>query len=171
MAAAATAAVAPTVRQRMLNAARDYREAFVQLGKDARAHPLKTALWVGCGSLLVFIARHTPDERDYEAQLTWYTQDLGMLSEHARSRSSYNYLMHMGRLRDEGRLRVYNFGLFSLLVDGTVNPGNCLVKSQTFGLRSVNPLTTLRESVQDVGWMDRWYHLERNMVNYDVCDD
>ena len=40
---------------------------------------------------------------------------------------------HMGRLRDEGRLRVMNCGLFSLLLDDNANRENCLPKSQAYG--------------------------------------
>ena len=40
-----------------------------------------------------FIAKNTPDEKDYRAQLTKCIEDVGMLAEHARSRSAHEYLI------------------------------------------------------------------------------
>jgi hypothetical protein len=38
-------------------------------------------------------------------------------------------------------------------------------------LQGINPVRGFVESVEDIGWMNRWFYLELAMRDYDVPDE
>lgn len=104
----------------------------------------------------------------------------------------------MAELRDEGCLHVRKLLFFSLLRNTQHNPELSSAKSQMLGyaysfgqvawvggiqanvsppplvlslsFTSTNPVVAFLGTIEDFGWMGKWYNLEKAMLDYDVPD-
>lgn len=110
-----------------------------------------------------------PDEFTYVDQLTRATTDLTLLSATIRNPESANLVRNIQRLKNEGLLRCFSFGIFSIIWLDNYHSDCSIYSSQCSFLKP--KYLTFHERILDVGFFGDWYFLKKGMIDYDVNEN
>ncbi|XP_033969678.1 mitochondrial import inner membrane translocase subunit Tim29 [Trematomus bernacchii] len=147
----------------------DYKEACREVVVGSWERPIKASIYASLlgGTWACFYTR--PDQLAFEATLLDCSGQLGLLSPWIRNGTSDGHVQSLGKLRNEGRLRVLSLGILALAYQADYDPDATLYEAQCSNL-SV-PWRELHERVLDVGFVGRWWVLQSKMKDYDVNEE
>ncbi|XP_038048428.1 mitochondrial import inner membrane translocase subunit Tim29-like [Patiria miniata] len=151
------------------NIFRDYKGATLEIFTDARDRPIKAAIYATLVSCTAIAAWNNPDKKSYEKAILNASNDLALLSDAIRNKASDRHLQEVMRLRNEGRIRQLNLVVCSVMWRDDYGPLLGLYDSQCEYLRP--GWRDFDKRVLDVGFMNRWYYLDKAMVEYDVNEE
>lgn len=144
----------------------DYKEACKEIVVGARDRPLKASVYMGVlgGAYACFTTK--PDQSSFPAALVDHSNRLALLSPWIRNAHSDLHVQNLVKLKNQGCLRHLSLGLFSLVYSADYDPDSALYEARCSNL-SV-PWRDLPERVVDVGFVGRWWILEKKMEDFDV---
>lgn len=144
----------------------DYKEACKEIVVGARDRPLKASVYMGLlgGAYACFTTK--PDQSSFQAALLDRSNQLGLLSPWIRNGSSDLHVQNLVKLRNQGCLHHLSLGLFSLVYSSDNDTDSALYEARCSNL-SV-PWRELPNRVLDVGFVGRWWVLEKKMEDFDV---
>ena len=146
----------------------DYKNVFLDLCSFVYKRPLRgvfnfsimagfTGVWANC-----------PQEGSYSERLMENANTLLLLSDKTRNPKSNDYVQKLMSLRSENRLIQYDLLFFSLIVDQDYSDTSCYYEAKCYYFKQ--RWIYLYKRILDVGFLRRWYFLEKAMVDYDVND-
>ena len=148
--------------------ARDYRDVFVKMGKDAAASPISTVAKLAAAAGFVYVCSEAPDDYSYDSQLMDANSDLIECAGMHSSKAS-NYVMPRMELRGQERLAFLYLGPINVVYSkphrDELNEFSGTWQPWWQGL------TWTYKHVMDVGYMRRWPALEQAMEDYDIPEE
>lgn len=147
----------------------DYKNVFIDFCQFLYNKPLKAIrnFSLICGFIVVWHTNPEPDS--YTAQLMDNANTLVLLSDKVRNPKSNETIQGLVKLNSEDRLAVHDFGLFSLVRRKEHGDISCIYEARCYYLKE--RWLYMHKNIVDIGFLRRWYYLEKAMVNYDVNDD
>lgn len=107
-----------------------------------------------------------PDEKCFKAQFLSSSADLGTVTPQLQNIRSVSHLQWLRMENNLRRLRRINFILFSLMY--TVDKSEYCCKYDTSCTYLFPSLWKCKDRIVDIGFLNRWWILEKRMENYDV---
>ncbi|XP_022087274.1 mitochondrial import inner membrane translocase subunit Tim29-like [Acanthaster planci] len=151
------------------NILRDYKGATLDIFTDARERPIKATIYIAILGSAAIAAWNNPDEQSYDRSLLDARNDVLLLSDPIRNRASDRHLQGLMELRNQGRIRRLNLVVCCVMWRDDYSKALGRYDSQCEYLRP--SWRDFNQRVLDVGLMNRWYYLEKAMVDYDVNDE
>jgi len=148
----------------------DYKQVGIDVIQDARDKPFKACVIGSIGCFFIYLLKTNPNENDFIHQLTSSHNNLSEISETIRNDSSYDHVMHLSQLVNEGVLRRFSIGFMSFLYFADYNTNCALYEAQC---KYVRPklISYPTERMVDVGIAGKWMILDRKMIDYDINED
>lgn len=144
----------------------DYTEVFKDTIEEAYTKPWKTMLIGGVGGFCTYALYNNPDEMDYKNQLIGYQNDFGLVGKPVRNPSADVYLKYLNNCYNYGLIRRFSFGLFSVIWLDNYDANVGLYKAQCPYLKP--QIKNFHERIIDFGFLNKYWLMERKMVDYDV---
>lgn len=146
----------------------DYREVVVDTINDCKARPIRASIFATVLGSAYYLCKHNPDEETYRNDLLMNAFILMQVSENIRNEESVKHIELIERFFNEGILRRTNFGIFSIIWLDNYD-------RDCFLYKAVCPYIRLHfleffERIIDIGFLDRWWIMEKKMMNYDIND-
>lgn len=144
----------------------DYRDVFLNVGKQIKEKPIRASVYGTMMGAAWYAAKHNPSERDFYDRLRKYNADLVLVNPVCLNPVSADYLTFVERSRNEGIVRKLNLGICSLLwLD---NYDRAVALYQATCTYTQPDYLTWHQRIIDVGFLDKWWTLEKKMLDYDV---
>lgn len=115
-----------------------------------------------------YFNRHNPDETAFKHQLMKEAFKLMLLGELVRNPVSTQHVVSLEKCYNEGIIRRLNLGVLSLIWLDNYDRDCSLYKTTCSYLKP--RYVTFYERIVDIGFLDKWWILEKKMENYDVND-
>lgn len=147
---------------------RDYRDVTIDIFKFARDKPIRASAIGGVAASLVYCSKRNPDDTAFMNQLRLHNATLVLVSDECRSPVSSQYVTFLERCHNEGILRRLNIGVASVLWLDNFDRAVCLYKATC--KHTKYDLLTWHDRVIDIGFLDKWWKLEKAMEDYDIND-
>lgn len=113
-----------------------------------------------------YSSRHNPDETMFREQLIQSSIKLIQVGEPIRNPVSVQHIKWLEQCYNEGLIRRINLGILSLIWLDNYDRDCFLYKAVCSYLKP--RYITFHERIVDVGFLERWWLLERKMKDYDV---
>lgn len=146
----------------------DYKEACQDIGKAAKAKPLKAGVYGSLGLMALYANKHNPNERSFYEHQIIVNQDLTMVPQASRNPTTYEWQADVTRAMNAGLLRSWNFGLFTIMWRADYAPEVGHVKAKCKYLEPGYLDVFTQNRIVDIGFCDRWLMASRAMKEYDV---
>ena len=146
--------------------AEDYTFVFQTIGKNISSHPLRAAAKVSAGLALYSVHKENPNEQFYNGQITQYARYFSDLPRSSWNIQSYDYFQTMLERLQDGRINFLNFIFFSIVLSSNERQTSRLYKAQYFSYHLW--FSSLYSRVIDVGFLGKFYMLEKNKKDYDI---
>ncbi|XP_055340568.1 mitochondrial import inner membrane translocase subunit Tim29-like [Paramacrobiotus metropolitanus] len=150
----------------VLNVLDDYASVIKDAAEDSRARPWRSVA-ISLGLLTAYLAyRRNPTELSFRDHWLDANNDLIQVPVRSRNPAAEEFLVEVGRLRNQGRLEYQNWGLAAVVLRRDFDKGCDLYEARCKYLKV--PLERLWDTVVDVGVWGRWWRMERAMRDYDI---
>lgn len=147
----------------------DYRDVFLGVIQESKEKPIRAAIYGGFGGAAVYSYKHNPSEVDFIEQLREYNVKMVMIDPVCQNPVSSQYLTFIERCYNEGIVRKLNMGLFSLMWLDNYDRALGLYKATC---KFTKPeLLTWHNRIIDFGFLDKWWTIEKKMIDYDINED
>ncbi|XP_049799316.1 mitochondrial import inner membrane translocase subunit Tim29 [Schistocerca nitens] len=154
------------LRLYLINLAKDYQEATLDLVKDAKANKRRSFITaVGLG-FAVCCSLTNPDEESFRRDVIMCNQDIMLVGKPIRNPASVQHMEHIESCYNRGFIRSLNLGLFSLIWVDNRSKSSAAYSAQCSYLRP--SFFTFHKHVIDVGFLGRWWWLNSVMTDYDI---
>ncbi|XP_055326960.1 mitochondrial import inner membrane translocase subunit Tim29 [Sitodiplosis mosellana] len=147
----------------------DYRDVFLGVIQQLKEKPIRAAIYGGLGGAAVYTFKHNPNEVDFIQQLREYNVRMVMIDPVCQNPISSQYLIFVERCYNEGIVRKLNLGIFSLLWLDNYNRALGLYKTTCSFTQP--ELLTWHQRIIDVGFLDKWWIIEKKMIDFDINED
>lgn len=144
----------------------DYKEVFVDTIKDCKERPLRASVYSTVLGSAYYLHKHNPDEDSYREHLIQYSIKLMQVGESIRNPISVQYVKWLEQCSNQGIIRRFNIGIISLIWLDNYDKECSLYKAVCPYLKP--RYLTIYERIIDVGLLDKWWMLEKKMIDYDV---
>lgn len=113
--------------------------------------------------------KNNPDECSYREDLLTNEMKLSQVGRSMRNPESIKHVTLMKDCINTNTLRRFSLGIFSIMwIDNSSN--NC--KSYKCTCNYLKPqIINLHERIADVGFINKWWILDRKMIDYDINND
>lgn len=146
--------------------ARDYRDVAIDVCKFARDRPIRAGVYGALGGAVVYSCKHNPDDVTFINHLRLHNINVVMVSDDCRSPVSAQHLTFVERCYNEGIVRRLNLGVASVLWLDNYDRAICLYRATC--KHTKYDLLSWHQRIVDVGFLGKWWQLEKAMVDYDV---
>lgn len=144
----------------------DYAEVFRDTVKQSKEKPYRTALYFSIASGLYYAGKNNPTEMDFRDQVVEYQNLFGLVGKPVRNPNSEVYLKTLENWYNAGVIRRFSLGFFSIMWLDNYDKDVGLYKAQCEYLKP--SYLTFHERIIDVGFLNRFWNLERKMEDYDM---
>lgn len=144
----------------------DYVEVFRDTAEESRNKPLKTAALVAAGSFITFAIYNNPTEQDYRDRVIYYQNLYGLVGKPIRNPGAEVYLKSLENSFNYRLIRRFSLGVCSVIWLDNYDPGLGIYKAQCEYLKP--KYVTFHERIIDIGFLNKFWALEKNMEDYDV---
>lgn len=117
------------------------------------------------GSLYYF-SQHNPDVGSYRDQLVNDESKIAQVTHPLRNPESENYVTWVEQCYNEGIIRRLNLGIMSFIWLDDYDERSSVYKANCSYLQP--RYLTFYQRIIDIGFMDKWWLLEKKMEDYDV---
>lgn len=148
----------------------DYRDSFITIGEQMRERPLKAAVYIGLSAGAIHMSNTNPTELDLRSRLQEHMNASAMMSDKIRNKEVDNKLNHFVDCYNRDTLRRLNLVLFSLAWEDNFS-SECGLFRATVSHLKPRYFTFFQERVLDVGFLGRWWYLEKLVDDVDVNVD
>ena len=148
---------------------KDYIDVTKDIVKSAQDRPRRAMVLYGSGGFALYCITVNPTYQDYLAQLRNYQCEMTFVAEPVRSPTAVKYLQFLESNHNEGRLRRMSLGVFSIMWIADYNKDLNLYKAIC---KYLGPeILTFHTRIVDFGILEKWWIMDRKMVDYDVNFD
>ena len=148
---------------------RDYKAVGASAIKYARERPIKVMLQLSTLGLGSYSYTKNPNLQSYEDSLKASAHQLLQVSSLIRNKKSESYVNELMECLDQCRLTRRSFGIFSVLLKNEFSQEYDSVNKNCY---YVQPRwLNIYDRIVDIGFLDRWFLLEKAMEDYDVNDE
>lgn len=147
----------------------DYRDVFIDIGKQSKARPIRTAIYAGAAAAIYSSINRNPTETDFLDNLRKCTHDMMVVSENCHNPVSAQYVRFLERCYNEGIIRRLNLGVCSLLWLDNYDKALGLYKTTCTYLQP--EYLAWHTRIIDVGFWNVWWQLQKKMTDYDVNEN
>ena len=144
----------------------DYKNVFFEFCQFLYKKPLKAVRNISLIGGIIGIWYTNPESDSYAAQLMENANTLLLLSSTVRNPDCNATIQALVELNSQNRLLVHNFGLFSLVRRQEHSDISCFYEAKCDYLKQ--RWLYLYKDIVDIGFLGKWYFLEKVMVDYDV---
>ncbi|XP_076277084.1 mitochondrial import inner membrane translocase subunit Tim29 [Lasioglossum baleicum] len=144
----------------------DYKEVADNVVTECKTRPLKATTYATLIASCVYLNKHNSDESTFQEQLLQNTMKLMQVGEAIRNPVSENHVKWLGQCYNEGILRRFNFGIFSIMWVDNYDEACSLYKTHCSYLKP--QYITFYQRVVDIGCLNKWWILENKMKDYDI---
>ncbi|XP_059471886.1 mitochondrial import inner membrane translocase subunit Tim29 [Neocloeon triangulifer] len=149
---------------------RDYREAGLDTLKDIRERPLKASVYGTALGTAYLCAKRNPDEISYRQRLIEAQNDVAFTCPSIQNKRTISYLKHLEQFGNQGVVRYFSFGIFSIVWFDNYAKCLGLYEARCDYLKPTY-LEICKSRIVDVGFWNKWWLLDKNMVDFDVNED
>ncbi|ESO89105.1 hypothetical protein LOTGIDRAFT_106249 [Lottia gigantea] len=147
----------------------DYKAAFLDTLQDIKDKPLKASFYFSLLGTGAVFYKLNPTEASFKELIIENANDLALVGEPIRSKTSDKFMENVIHKFNDGYLRYQNVGLFSIIYKTEYNKGLKLFNAQC---KYAKPhWTEFHKSILDVGVLGRWIYIDKAMENYDINED
>lgn len=134
--------------------------------KTVREKPLKSSVYASLGATVYMFCKNNPDQREFIEQFKQSEQQLALVSIDSQNPSTIEYLKLLERNRNSDTLRITSIGLLSIMwLDDNANS----LSTYDATCEYLKPeIRNFHERIIDIGWMNTWWNLRKNMKDFDV---
>lgn len=147
----------------------DYRDVFLDVGKQIREEPIRASIYGAIGGSAVYSFKHNPSEADFIQQLRSHNAKLVLVDPACQNPISSQYLTFLERCYNEGIVRRLSVGIFSFIWLDNFDRALGLYKATCSFTKP--DLLTWHHRIIDVGFMDKWWKIDKQMIDYDINND
>lgn len=134
--------------------------------KAIRNKPLKSSVYASLAATGYTFCKNNPDKREFNEQIKQSEQQLSLVSVDSQNPATIEYLKMLERSRNNDTLRITSIGLFSIM---WLDDNATALSTYDATCDYLKPeLRTFHERIIDIGWMNTWWNLEKNMKDFDV---
>lgn len=144
----------------------DYSEVFRDSVKQSKEKPYWTALYFSLASGLLYAGKNNPTEMDFRDQVVEYQNLFGLVGKPIRNPNAEVYLKTLENWHNAGIIRRFSLGFFSIIWLDNYDKDVGLYKAQCDYLKP--RYLTFHERIIDVGFLNRFWNLDRKMQDYDT---
>lgn len=144
----------------------DYSEVFRDAIKESREKPLRTTLYFTLACGLTYAGKTNPSEMDHRDRVIDYQNEFGLVGKPIRNPNAEVYLKTLENSYNFGLIRRISLGFFSIIWLDNYDKGVALYQAQCEYLKP--RYLTFYERIIDVGFLGRFWILERKMLDYDT---
>ena len=146
----------------------DYKNVFFDFCKFVYKKPLKAVRNFSVTGILIGIWYANPETDSYTSQLMENSNTLLLLSDNVRNPKCNEIIHGLVKLNSENRLSVHNLGFLSLVRQKEHGDISCFYEARCYYLKE--RWLYMYKDIVDIGFLGKWYFLEKAMVDYDVND-
>lgn len=144
----------------------DYRDVAKDTIKTAKSEPKKSAAILSLFAFSTYCFKTNPDENNYRDTVISYSTQLIMIGPAIRNPGAKKYLEEIETYYNQEILKRVSLGLFSLILKENYNDYIGIYKAHCPYLEV--PFYKFYEKIVDIGFMNRWHILEKEMIDCDV---
>ena len=144
----------------------DYKAAVSDIFTDAKNYPYRATFYITTLACATYAWTQNPDEKDFDKALLDSSNDLVLLSDAIRNPDSDAHIQKVTTLRNEGVLRRMSLGVCSVMWRDNYDKNLALYDAKCDHLQV--KWRNFHERILDVGFMNRWWYLNRAMEDYDI---
>eukprot|EP00112_Aurelia_sp_Birch-Aquarium-sp1_P011994 Seg2517.5 transcript_id=Seg2517.5/GoldUCD/mRNA.D3Y31 product="Mitochondrial import inner membrane translocase subunit Tim29" protein_id=Seg2517.5/GoldUCD/D3Y31 len=148
---------------------KDYKAVGASAIEYARKRPIKVILQLSTLGLGSYSYTKNPNLQSYEDNLKASAHQLLQVSSLIRNKNSESYVNELMESLDQNRLTWRSFGIFSVLLKNEFSQEYDSVNKNCY---YVQPRwLNIYDRIVDIGFLDRWFLLEKAMEDYDINDE
>ncbi|KAG5317038.1 TIM29 translocase, partial [Acromyrmex heyeri] len=144
----------------------DYKDVALDVVKDCTERPVHATIYITLLGSCFYSNRHNPDETMFREQLIQNSIKLIQVGEPIRNPVSVQHIKWLERCYNEGLIRRLNLGVLSLIWLDNYDKYCSSYKAVCPYLKP--RYITFYERIVDVGFLGKWWILDRKMKDYDV---
>ena len=144
----------------------DYADVFRDSIKESRSKPYKTGLLALSGCFLTYAVYNNPTEQDFRDSVIYYQNLFGLVGKPVRNPGVDVYLKSLENSFNFKVIRRLSLGIFCFIWIDNYDEALGLYKAQCKYLKP--RYLTFYERVIDVGFLNKFWILEKNMRDYDI---
>lgn len=145
----------------------DYKGVVVDTIQDSKNRPLKASIYGSAVGFLVYAGFTNPDEQSFRQHLISSYNEMGLVHASVRNPPAYEHICHLNQLDSERVLKPLSLGFVSFVFREDYNAKCGLYASQCEFLQPTY-LSYLTERIVDVGFLGKWWIIEKKIKDYDV---
>ncbi|KAK9511632.1 hypothetical protein O3M35_000254 [Rhynocoris fuscipes] len=145
---------------------KDYSDVTKDAVRDVIDKPWKGVTLLTTFSSSVYFMKTNPDEDSFRDTLLSYSNDLIFVGPAIRNPEAVNHLKFLEKCYNEGIIRRASFGLFSIIWIDNYDKTLGIYKALCPYLKP--ELLKMHERIIDVGFCNKWWIIDRKMVDNDV---
>ena len=151
------------------NAINDYVTVAKDVVKYAKDKPVRFGFTVTGGAGCILMWRRNPDMDDYMSEVIEYSNEISQCSPATRSFEAQKYLERLLLSDSQHSLQYINLGLCSIVMERPVY-------KYCYNYSEVCPhlqsrWSTFRQRFVDIGFWNKWWFLQQNMIDFDVNEE
>ncbi|XP_015602311.1 mitochondrial import inner membrane translocase subunit Tim29 [Cephus cinctus] len=144
----------------------DYKDVAIDVAKDCRERPIRATFYFSTLASCYYFAKHNPDESSYREQLLQDSIKVMTVGESIRNPETVQHIKWIEQCYNEGVIRRLSLGIISFIWLDNYDEVCAHYKATCSYLKP--RYLTFHERIVDIGFMDKWWILEKKMVNYDI---
>ncbi|KAL2717714.1 mitochondrial import inner membrane translocase subunit Tim29 [Vespula squamosa] len=144
----------------------DYKEVTIDTIKDCKSHPIRTSIYSIVLGSTYYLYKHNPDEDSFREHLLENAIKLMQVGETIRNEISVQHVEILEKYYNEGIVRRLSIGILSIIWLDNYDKECSLYKAVCPYLRP--RYLNFYERIIDIGFLDRWWILDRKMIDYDI---
>lgn len=146
--------------------ARDYKDVSLDTIKTIKQKPLKSSIYGTLIASTIYCYKNNPDFDTFFDQLRKSQEELGLVHPDCQNPKTVNYLKYMETCHNQGVLRRLSIGVVSFLWIDNYNKELATYQAVCEYLKP--EYKTFHERIVDVGFLNKWWNLEKIMLDYDI---
>jgi hypothetical protein len=145
----------------------DYKDVLVDAIADAKAKPRKAVFYLSLLGGVGYCMVTNPTVRSYKQDVTKFDTELSLVSTAVRNPRATRYLQDIRKMEMRGIQRFQSIGIATLVWRDNEDKANGVYHSSC---KYVKPRFSeiLTERLVDVGFIGKWWALQKNMQDFDV---
>ena len=147
----------------------DYKSVFLDFCSFIYKRPFRAVFNMSIVGVFAGVWVKNPDEESYTVRLKENANTLLLLSDKVRNPKSNAYVKRLMELHLENRLKNYNLGFFSLVLEQDYSHTSCYYEARCYNLKQ--RWIYMYKNIVDIGFLGKWYFLEKAMLDYDVNEE
>lgn len=144
----------------------DYKDVFVNVAQQAKEKPILASIYLATGGAFCYCVKNNPSEEDFRTKLRDYNAEVVLVHDSCLNDTAANYIKFIEKCYNQGIVRHLSLGFISFLWLDNYDHNASLYKATC---EYTDPqYLTFHERVIDVGFLNKWWNLDKKMIDYDV---